>query len=104
MSHMTTTHPQSTTDLVPADAAPLWVREEEGEYNVGTFPGSFVAYSDLVDNKLPKARAIAWLIHEGALTDEQAIREAAFAIVDYLDEIALAHKAQYEKYVQYRDR
>lgn len=80
------------------------MREEEGGYNARPFPEGFVHYSDVFDNKLPKARGIAWILHEGALTDEQAIREAAFAIVDCIDDVLLAHKALYEQYVQYRDR
>jgi len=63
-------------------------------------PESFVHYSDVVDNKLPKARAIAWLLHEGALTDEHAIREAAADP----DDILLAQKAPYEQAAGHRDR
>ena len=104
MSHTQLTYTQAQRVPTVADTNPRCVREEQGEYNTRPFPDGFVRYSDVVDNKLPKARAVAWLLHEGALTDEQAIREAAFAIVDYIDDVLLAHKALYEQYVQYRDR
>jgi hypothetical protein len=103
MSHEQNVYALPERGLTTSESSSLCVCEEGAEYNVTPFPESFVAYSDLIDDKLPKAWAFAWLLHEGGLTDEQSSREAALAIVDYLDEIQLAHKAQYEKYVQYRD-
>lgn len=90
MSHGQNVYILPERGLTTSASSNFSVREEGAEYNVTPFPESFVVYSDLIDNKLPKARVFARLLHEGALTDEQAIREAALAIVDYLDEIQLA--------------
>ena len=102
MSHTTYTYPMPTGGLTLGHESPYEVREEGPEY--AAFTGSYIDFVDVVDEKLPKARAIAWLLYENQLLDEDAIRQSSLAIVDYLDELRLAHKAMYEKYVQYRDR
>jgi hypothetical protein len=83
------------------DAAPSLVGEQGAEYV--SFRKSFLDYVELLDNALPKARAIAWLIHEGNISHEETIKEASLAIVDYIDEVLVAHRDLYEKYTQTRD-
>lgn len=101
MSHRNVVYPFSEGDLIRGDD-PSLVGEEGAGYS--GFRKSFLQYVDLVDNALPKAKAIAWLLHDGDIAHEATVKEASLAIVDYIDEALAVHRELYEQYLQSRDR
>ena len=102
MSHTIHTYPMPTGGLVLGSEAPWQVREEGEAY--ASFMKGFVDYTDLLNDKLPKARAIAWLLHDGEPVHQETIQDAALAMVDLIDEVIQGHERLYGKFEQYRDR
>jgi len=102
MSHTTYTYPMPTGGLVLGAESPHQVREEGPEYDA--FMRGFIDYTDLLNDKLPKARAIAWLLHDGEPVHQETIQDAALAMVDLIDEVIQGHERLYGKFEQYRDR
>ena len=93
---------ESTGGLVLGADAASQVREEDEAY--ASFMKGFVEYTDVLNDKLPKARAIAWLLHSGEPVHQETIQDAALTMVDLIDEVIQAHERLYRKFAQYRDR
>ena len=67
----------------------------------------FVDCTDVLNDRLPKARAIAWLVHGAEPVHQETIQDAALVMVDLIDEVIEEHTAlegQPGKFEQFRDR
>lgn len=101
MSHTTYTYPISTGGLTLAAGNPSQVGEEECEYR--SFVSAFREYIDLVNEKLPQARAIVSLMEaEEHNTPDGTLKRASVTVGDFIDDVMLAGKALEAEY--YREQ
>jgi hypothetical protein len=92
MSHTQLVYPQSA----PAPAHNLWqIREDNGDY-----PASFtelIDLTDIIDDKLLKAEALAWVLHSAREYPDNAVAETTAVIAEFIHEAMEAHSQQWEK-------
>jgi hypothetical protein len=97
MSHATYTYPIRTGGLTLASDNPNCVREDETEYR--TFRQTFIQYIDLLNEKLPKERAIISLMEADERNMADGVSKQANLLAGVLvDDIALASKALEAEY------
>jgi len=89
MSEATYTYPR-TGGLALADNA-SFVREEGEEYR--PFSSLLLDTIDIVNEKLPQARAVAYLMEARVEPPEGTFQEAGALIARLIDDVMQAHKA-----------
>lgn len=94
-------NPPRSRGLTVVEGAGSRVHEEREEYRISL--SDFVAFTDLVEEKLPKARAVAWLMQGASQVPPGTIEQAAALIVELVDEILDAHSTQWENFQRHRD-
>jgi hypothetical protein len=103
-SNMSKNHDKNprSRGLTVVEGAGSRVRDDREEYRVS--PSDFVAFADLVEDKLPKARAVAWLM-QGAASQvpPETIQHAAAIVVELIDEVLEAQNTQWETFQRHRD-
>lgn len=103
MSHTSYPYPQSTGGLTVAGNVPSLVREEEGGYQ--SFSSVLIDYIDLVNETLPKARAIVSLMEaEENNTPYGTLKQASTVVGDFIEDVLLAHKALQAEYYRSQRR
>jgi hypothetical protein len=100
MSHTQFVYPQTTP---AAGTHHLWqIREDEGDY-----PADFTALidlTDIIDDKLLKAEALAWVLHGAREYPDNAIAETTAVIAEFIREAIDAHDQQWEKIRRFAKR
>jgi hypothetical protein len=97
MSHTHIAYPQTTDrpfTLVPNPTCA--VREDEDPY-----ADSLVRLSDIIDDKLNKAKGLAWVLHCAKDAPEDAVSETGYVIVELIQEALEAHRKQWGKIRHY---
>mgnify|MGYP001116309696 CR=1 FL=1 len=101
MSHETFLYPQSTGGLTLGNASCGQVREEGAEYR--PFSSVLLEYVDLVNEKLPKAQAVAWLLRDEHTGPQGTIDEASVLIAELIEEVVQANEAMWAQYQRLRE-
>jgi hypothetical protein len=97
MSHTDIAYPQATDRPFTLVANPACgVREDEDPY-----ADSLVRLSDIIDDKLNKAKGLAWVLHGAKDVPEEAVSETSYVIVEFIQEALEAHRKQWGKIRHY---
>lgn len=100
-SHTTCLYPLSIGGLALPGDSPARVREERDDYR--PFSRTLTDYTDLVNEKLPKVRAVALLLREPQHLPPDSIEEAGVLIADFIDDVRGALSRELLSSIQLKD-
>lgn len=103
MTHTNITYPRSTGTLTCISGDTPQVGEESADYGK-TLTARLVDTSDLINDRLAKAEAVARLMERAKRYEEDAIKGAGSIIVDLLQEARQANRKQWEEIQRYTRR
>lgn len=103
MNNTNITYPRSTGTLTCIGGAARQVNEEGADYGK-TLTARVVDTSDLIDDRLAKAEAVAHLMARAKRYDEDAIKGVGSVILDLVQEARQANRKQWEEIQRYTRR
>lgn len=103
MTHTNITYPRSTGTLTCVGGDTSQVAEEGADYGK-TLTARLVDTSDLINDRLAKAEAMAHLLQRAKRYEEDAIKGAGSVIVDLIQEAREANRKQWEEIQRYTRR